>query len=672
MKNLNRKTSNILSVIRSDMKRLSRSAVAVVCVMGLVLIPCLYSWFNVLSNWNPYIEESTRNLNIGVVSNDVGSTIAGFEINCGTLMVKELKANEQVGWQFPESEEALMDGLYAGDYYAALIIPADFSERVVSFKDGKFIQPEIIYYDNQKLNAVASRVTDRAQTVIKDRVNEIFVSLIVDRLSDYTALFDGMGIDANSALRELESSLASVQNDLRTYSSIMDSMSSVTQSAATVSGMTGDLLPDIADMLVKCRTSIGDMQERLETSKEDVIYAADSIRNTAEELKNTADRLDNAVGGDPADAGKAYVDWSSLYGETGITVYEGEILDDLYYDVNNHLHESYKELDSIIKETNIDGNLIASMTTLQDSLNNLDSLLEKMQGNVEGQQITLAQYTNALNSCTNSINQTKDVLDYMANAVASIQSSVSTLRNSENFSKILDLFDSDVDGLIAYLDSPANLEVVRVYELENNGSGMAPFYTILSIYASALLSVSIMNTHVKRKEEFGDLSVKTEFMGRYFTFFAIGQATALVTVLGNLFYIGIQCYNPLLYWLAAAIASFLFTIINYGLVFAFGNIGEALSIVILVIQVAGSGGTYPVQMLPEFFQKLYSVMPFNFAMNAMRETISGAYGNTYLRCVLIMLATALVLIPVFILCSVFYRPVRERFETSKARTKLMH
>lgn len=672
MFNFRQTISHIAAVIRSDIKRLSRSVVAVVCVMGLALVPCLYAWFNIISNWSPYTEDSTKNIKIAVASSDVGAKFAGVDLNLGDVIIEKVHANEQVNWQFPETADEAMDGLYAGEYYAALLIPEDFSEDVFSFSDGNFKTPEIIYYDNQKMNAVASRVTDRGQEIVRDKINSIFVSVVVDKLSSYTSLFTGMGLDAGSLLEKLEGQLEDIKSDLRTYASIMDSMAAVTQSAATVTGMTGNLLPDITDMLIKCKQSVGNMQDRLDTSKKDVIYAADSIRTTAEELRNTAERIDKLVDGDAAGAAKQYVDWDALYGETGITLFEGEILDDLYYDVNKQLHESVIKFDDILKETNIDGNLISSMSTLQDSLSGLDSMLERIQGDVKGQQLTIQQYTNALNSCTNSINKTKDVMSFMIRTVDVIQSSVNSLRTSEAISKLTDMFDENVGGLIEYLDSPANLEVVRVYALENTGSGMAPFYTILSLYASALLSVSLMHTHIKRRDDLPNLTLVESFFGRYFVFFAVGQFTALITVLGNLFYLGIQCYNPLMFWLAAALTSALFTMLNYGLVFAFGNIGEAIAIIVLVIQVAGSGGTYPVQMLPEFFQKLYPFMPFNFSMTAMRETITGFYDHTYLKCMLLLLGIFIALIPLTMILSKLYKPLLDYFSDSKAKTKLMH
>ena len=672
MKTFKKTTSNISAVIRSDVRRLSRSVVTVICVFGLALVPCLYAWFNIMSNWSPYTSDSTKNLKIAVASSDVGTDFVGMKLNVGDIILEKLKANDQIDWQFPDSVQGVMDGLYAGDYYAGLIIPEDFSASILGFTDGEMDHPEIIYYDNQKMNAVASRVTDRAQGIIKDQINSIFVATIVDELSKFTSVFNGMGLSAEDALQSLDNQLGSIKSDLKTYAAILNSMSTVTKSAATVTGMTNDLLPDVTNMLVNSRKTIVDIQDRLTTSKQDVVYAADAIRNTSEELRNTVERLDSAVDGDPAEAGGSYVDWDSLFGEGGITEYEGEILDDLYADVNKQLHESVIRFDDILQKTNIDKNLIASMSTLQDSLKNLDSLLAKVEGDIDSQSMTLQQYTDALNSCTVSIESTEDVLNYMVRMVSNLQSSVNELRTSESFTKLIDLLKDDVGGLVEYLSSPANLEVVRVYALENFGSGMAPFYTTLALYASALLSVSLMHTHVKRRNDIPMLNTTEAFFGRYFVFFAIGQFTALITVLGNLYYIGIQCYAPFQFWLAAAISSLVFTLLNYGMVFAFGNIGEAIAIIVLVVQVAGSGGTYPLEMLPQIFRDLYKFMPFNYAMTAMRETIAGSYDHVYLKSILVLLLMAAILIPLSLVFSIAFKPVLKSYAESKSKTKLMH
>ena len=103
MKSFKQSISNIFAVVKSDAKRLSRSVVAVVCVFGLALVPCLYAWFNIMSNWDPYTVESTKNLKIAVASEDLGTNFLGMDFNVGDIIIERLKANDQIDWQFPES-----------------------------------------------------------------------------------------------------------------------------------------------------------------------------------------------------------------------------------------------------------------------------------------------------------------------------------------------------------------------------------------------------------------------------------------------------------------------------------------------------------------------------------------------------------------------------------------
>jgi len=672
MNRLKISNSNILAVIRSDFLHLSKSIVSIVCVFCIALVPCLYSWFNIISNWSPYTPDATQNVPVAILSIDKGAEALGEHFDVGNVIIERLKSNNQLDWQFPETQTEMLDGLYNGDYYAAMLIPEDFSENVLGFTDGEVEDAQILYYENQKKNAVASKVTDRARSFVEDEVNAVFVSSIVDELSAFTTLFSGVGIDAIESLDSLNEQLEDIRTDLKAYSSILESMATITQSAATVTQMTSDLLPDIIDLLNNSRTTISNMQERLVNGKQDVIYASDAIRTSSEEIRNTIERLDENTNGDPAEAASSVIDWDALYGEAGISQYEGEILDDLYYDVNKELHDSAIAFDDILQQTDIDSNLVASISTLQDSLNNLDSLIIRVTGDVSSTSLTLSQFTSSLQACTDTINGTRDVMSYMLNMVDTLQDTVNTLRENESFTKVVDLLNNDVDGLVEYLASPASVQMVRVYSTETFGSGMAPFYTCLSLYASALLCASFINSHVKRKGELAGLNTVESYLGRLILFFIIGQFTALITTLGVLYYIGIQCYNPFLFWLTAAITSLLFTIINYGLVYSLSNIGEALSIVILVIQVAGSGGTYPLQLLPEFFSKLHRFMPFNYAMNAMRETIHGMYDHVYIKCILVLLLMIAICLPLFLIIYKFTKPLLHYFDKSKAETKIMH
>lgn len=140
----------IWSVFRADWQRLTASVVAVVVMMGLCLVPCLYAWFNILSNWDPYGPASTGNIKVAVANEDEGCEILGLQLNIGSLVMDGLQTNDQMGWVFLEEQETALDGVYAGEYYAALIVPAEFTSDFVSLLDGELEHPQIQYYETRK------------------------------------------------------------------------------------------------------------------------------------------------------------------------------------------------------------------------------------------------------------------------------------------------------------------------------------------------------------------------------------------------------------------------------------------------------------------------------------------------------------------------------------------
>ena len=194
------------------------------------------------------------------------------------------------------------------------------------------------------------------------------------------------------------------------------------------------------------------------------------------------------------------------------------------------------------------------------------------------------------------------------------------------------MLNADADTLGDFLSAPVNITTEQVYAVKSYGTSASPFYTILALWFGGLILVAIMHTPVHPAPDIpADAKRYEKFFGRYFIFFAVGQLQALLITLGNLFYIGIQCYHPFLYWVACAFSSFVFTFFMYSLTVAFGNIGEALGIVLLVIQVAGSGGTFPIEVLPNAYQIIYKFLLFPYSMDALRECIAGMYKYDYIK-----------------------------------------
>ena len=160
---------NIFKIIRADLRHIKTNVIALCVIIGLTVIPALYSWFNILSNWDPYGQASTSRIKVAVVSVDKGTSLEGTELNVGDTIIDALKTNNTIGWQFVASSDEAIEGVYSGEYYAALVVPENFSKNLISFLSDSMEHPQLKYYCNQKANAIAPKITDKAKTAIQQQ-----------------------------------------------------------------------------------------------------------------------------------------------------------------------------------------------------------------------------------------------------------------------------------------------------------------------------------------------------------------------------------------------------------------------------------------------------------------------------------------------------------------------
>ena len=219
-------------IFRRDARRLLKNRAATLVMIGVCLLPSLYAWFNILSNWSPYGPDATSNIKVAVASDDKGITIDDTEVNMGETVIEGLEANTTIGWVFTDTTEEAIDGVYSGDYYAALIMPEDFTEDMVSFLADEMEHPEITYYTNEKKNAIAPKITDKAKTAVQQTVNTQFISTLIkscmqvsDGLLDSSVLEEETG--SSNVIDMLIGKLEEADADLAVYENLLDSLMSV-------------------------------------------------------------------------------------------------------------------------------------------------------------------------------------------------------------------------------------------------------------------------------------------------------------------------------------------------------------------------------------------------------------------------------------------------------------
>ena len=197
-------------------------------------------------------------------------------------------------------------------------------------------------------------------------------------------------------------------------------------------------------------------------------------------------------------------------------------------------------------------------------------------------------------------------------------------------SNIMEFMKGDPEGYGEFFSQPVLVTTEEVYPIPNYGSAMTPFYTILAIWVGGTILVALIKVKAEPKNLKNVKSYQL-FFGRYLLFFVMGQLQALIIVLGDIYILHCQILYPGWFWLVASLASVTFTLLIYSLALSFGDVGKALAVVIMVIQIAGSGGTFPIELLPAVYRNIYIFFPFPYAINAMRETIGGMYGSDYMK-----------------------------------------
>lgn len=584
---------NILRVFIYDMKRISTNVVAIVVVIGLTVIPSLYAWFNILSNWDPYGQEATSKLKVAVVSDDNGASIDGVEVNIGEKVVEALKTNDTIGWVFEDNSDDVIESVRSGEYYAALIMPEDFSSDMISFLSDTITHPQILYYCNQKKNAIAPKITDKAKTAVKEQVNETFISTIASSLvtaGDTVANSDklkGLGTaESGSVIDIIKNKLKDASDELNTYNVLLTSLISIT-----------DLSTGLSDQSV----------------------------NTAGQLNNVLEqqRIDVAVVQKMVEANKL---------------------------------SSLEELSGVLSE---------NLSAVQNVMSSISSIYTDMNGSVN-------DFNSAVNDSNINLSETKDMLNSIQDKISSVIESLEEFSDSDNYGLMSDILDTDASTLGSFISSPVLIETEKIYEIAEYGSAASPFYTVLSIWVGGLIMVAIIHAHVKSVKIDGyKLKPYQKFFGRYITFFIIGQLQTLLIVLGNLFYLQIQCIHPFMMWFACSVTSTVFTFFMYSLTVAFGNIGEALAIVFMVVQVAGSGGTFPIEVLPKVYQMIYKYLPFPYAMDAVRETVAGMYGNYYWKCLGILCIYIVISLVIGLVLRIPFEKMNEMIEESKEKSGVM-
>lgn len=702
---------NIWRIFRADWQRISASVVAVVVIMGLCLIPCLYAWFNIFSNWDPYGPDATSNIRVAVTSEDEGYELLGLKLNIGSMVLDGLKSNNQMGWDFVDSREEALEGVRSGRYYAALIVPAGFTGDFVSILDTDLRHPQIEYYENEKKNAIAPKITNKAKTAVQDEINATVVETVTNAVTTVSSVCRALGLDADDVSQGVIEKLSSAQDSLRALEetltamqTLADQTDSILACAGVVAGdldsiVSGNDLSGIQDALdrgigrlneteAEIAQQLEDIDAQIDVIADDIAAAVGTAEDVAGFLAGPAQQLDQRLAEQQQRLEKLRdfaAGYPAVQERLGNAIYRIGELRDLLKTLENpgqletwrqEVQAKVDELRQELREAalRISGSVNQRLEELNrdvtEKLQTLQSVFDSVSGNLSALGDKLTRYQEAIQSTGTTLSGAIQLSSTLRGDLGQLAQDMDRIVTSDGFRRFVEVLENDPEGLADYLSDPVSMETVPVYEITSYGSSMAPYYIMLALFVGSLLTATMLHVNAPMPELFR-LRPWQRFFGRYQLFFLIGMIQALVTGLGCIYYIGIQCPYPGLFLLACCVCSLNFTMMNYALVYALDNIGMAASVIIMVIQVAGSGGVYPIDVLPGIFQTLYKFMPFHYGMDMLRETIAGRYENVYWKNLAVMAAMCVLFAVLGMVLYYPARPLNRLIARSKEKSGIM-
>lgn len=694
----------IFKIFKRDIKKIFRNSMAIILAIGLAVLPSLYAWFNIYANWDPY--GSTGNMQVAVINNDEGAVIKTFTVNVGSQIETNLKANDLIDWQFVSKEEGI-NGVKAGKYYAAIEIPSGFSNSLTSIMSSEFKQPQIVYYANEKKNAIATKITDKVVQTVQTEVNESFITTIVNLMNQvFGFVLDENDISGgaifnkiSNEINETKASVADLNNSIGTFSDISELLKQLgsSMSSEKVSNLlnsTNDVINDTSDVVKITQTSVSGVVDNIGTLLSGVTSSLDNAaeivenfspdQNSVEVLKTAAQTCTNmATVMDTVctmlnqlnqslpnpitaidDLVKTLTENAVVLRDLGVKL--NAAADGAYEGTLSDIAASIREVSASLKASMNDYNntvkpqaekMVSNLLSTLDSASKMLGLLDDDVPTVD----TLIKTLNAsLDSGVGLFGSLQSMLKNFENELDNLSEKIDTLSNSEEFNTFLNVMSENADKLGEFIACPVQVETDKIYGIDNYGSAMAPFYSTLAIWVGAVILIAIINTNVKHKKELGaPVKPYQEYFGRGLLFIAFAIVQALIVCLGDLYFLGIQCYHPVKFLFAGCFAAVVYAMLIYSLAYTFGDIGKAAVVVLLVIQIGGSGGTFPIDVTPEFFQAINPYLPYTFVINAMRECVCGTYGGDYWLDLLKLSAYILIALLIGLVLKIpFRKPIR--------------
>lgn len=665
--------SKVHEILYKDCQEVMKNRLITIIVVALMIFPSLYAWFNIEAFWDPY--GNTKNLSVAIVNQDKDYEFKNQKLNFGNDIVKNLKENRSLDWNFVNSKTA-MEGLNTGRYYAILTIPKDFTKSLMSVTQVDVRKARIIYTTNEKTNAIAEKITDQGANKLQAKISNHLIQVISKTSLGAMGGISNMTDDITPKLTEMKKSLQRLDAQLvnskklaeNNKNMIGDLDKSLESSKASLDAIkrtmnsAKKINDDIGSMATDATSGIQNTSASLKSALRDVSRILESSVNLAQSLNSIGDKGAQqaviSIGNIKDKIDQAAIRVNNISQVLNdINVVNSNVLNNAVTRLNNEyrsLTDASSRLAGIIDQVNSASSLTYSQVQdivnivadsnkgINDIISDFDDLvtrpLSRMNGNVStitGDIRSIVDSTGQLYpSVNNFINTASTLNGRVGSSITILESSIDILRgqvsdsikmideiqNNKDLKAFNNVIKSNILERADFIKNPVEIKEEKLYKMANYGSSMAPFYSVLAAWVGVIILSTILSTEPSKQYRSID-----RYLGRLSFFLILSLIQSIIISTGDLLLLGVTAKEPVLFILILMLCSIAFCILIFTLVSCFKTLGKGIAMFLLVIQIGGSGGTFPVQMTPTFFRTINSVIPFTYGINACREAIGGVY-----------------------------------------------
>ena len=667
----------IIEIFKSDIKEIFRKVNTWIIIIGLIFLPSMYAWPNILSSWDPY--SHTNNIKVAVISEDEGATVEGKNVNLGESLITNLKGNKNLNWQFVSSKQQAENGVKIGDFYASIVIPKSFSSDITSITRGELKKATIEYTVNEKINAISPKITNSGASALANTIGKNFVEVangvIFEKLHEAGVKFE----ENLPAIEQVKEEINNLNDNFSHYENSLNELIGKVDRGYNVLNTIQGTLPEIdraatnsimlankTNVTIKNIENFNEiMLKNINTQLDKVIEISGEVVKVAEliqkkptnpeETKAKMKALDSRfeAAEKRLDIAKDIFEYLNSLSDQNLFQKQLTKINTMESDIsklrtlNKKIYSNIDKYDAISTKVKADflttakrvnnnsinfkkklntevAPLIKRVLTNADTkIRNVSSVISRAQAQIPTINAKISEAEVKIQTVQGKLLKLQGEMPEIKEKVQKLTGIVNKADGEIDTNALFNLLKVDYKQQAEFFANPVQLKENQLYHIKNYGSAMTPFYTVLSIWVGALLMSSLLTTKVEDEEN--KYKPYQKYFGRGLLFMIISLLQTLIITLGDMYLLGTQANSPYRFVIYALLISLLFSAIIYTTVCLLGNVGKAVCIILLVLQIGSSGGTFPIQMTSSFFQALYPKVPFTYSISLLREAVGGVY-----------------------------------------------